>query len=419
MGYLELLRGNANFRNLWLGDLVSLLGDWFNLIATATLVATLTGSGVAVGGLLAIRMLSVFFASPFAGVAADRFDRKTILIVSDLLRAVVVLGFLLVQEPGDVWLLYVLTCIQMALSGFFFPARRAILPDVVEPAELGTANALSSATWSVMLAIGAGLGGVVAGTWGLAPAFLIDAATFLVSVAFLTRVKPRPTPVAAGSGAGMRGALRQYVDGLKYLVRAKDILAIAMHKPCNALFVAGGFGVIQVVLTREVFVYGKEGSLGLGLLYACVGIGTGFGPLIARRFTGDRHRPMRVVLGLAYLASALGLLTVGLADVFWVVLLGGAIRGFGGGTGWVFSTQLMLVLVPNHVRGRVFSTEFATMTLFSAAGSFGVGVLLDSTSLGVQGTLFLLAGLALIPAALWTVWIRVGTPASPPRDTRR
>ena len=101
VGYVELIRTNRNFRYLWFGQIVSLLGDWFNFIAAATLTAKLTGSGVAVGGLLALRMLSVFFASPFAGVAADRFDRKTILIVSDLLRAVVVLGFLLVETKED------------------------------------------------------------------------------------------------------------------------------------------------------------------------------------------------------------------------------------------------------------------------------------------------------------------------------
>jgi len=164
IGYAALVRGNANFRNLWLGQIISLLGDWFNLIASAALVGMLTQSGLAIGSLFVVRMLAPFLISPIAGVVADRYNRKHILIAADLVRAATVFGFLLVREPGDVWLLYALTAVQLALSGFFFPARNAILPDITTQDELGAANALSSATWSVMLALGAALGGLVSGT---------------------------------------------------------------------------------------------------------------------------------------------------------------------------------------------------------------------------------------------------------------
>ena len=95
-GYCQLIRENANFRLLWLGQIASLLGDWFNLIASAALVATLTKSGFAVGGLFMVRMLAPFLVSPIAGVVADRYDRKIVLIWADLLRGVTVFGFLLV-----------------------------------------------------------------------------------------------------------------------------------------------------------------------------------------------------------------------------------------------------------------------------------------------------------------------------------
>jgi MFS family permease len=95
-GYVALLRNNSSYRNLWLGQVVSLLGDWFNLVATATLVQQLTGSSAQVGLLFALRMLAPFLVSPFAGVVADRFDRRRVLIATDLLRAAVVLGFVLV-----------------------------------------------------------------------------------------------------------------------------------------------------------------------------------------------------------------------------------------------------------------------------------------------------------------------------------
>ena len=172
IGYLALVRRNHNFRNLWYGQIVSLLGDWFDLIASAALIGVLTKSGLAISSLFVIRMLAPLLVSPFAGVAADRYDRRRILIITDLLRAITVLGFLLVRTPSQIWLLYTLTALQLGISGFFSPARDAILPDVVSAQELGAANALGSATWSVMLAMGAALGGLASGIWGIYPAFV-------------------------------------------------------------------------------------------------------------------------------------------------------------------------------------------------------------------------------------------------------
>ena len=137
VGYVALVRGNHNYRSLWCGEIVSLFGDWFDLIASATLVSRLTGSGLAVGGLFVLRMLAPFLISPVAGVLADRYDRKKLLIACDLSRAVIVLGFLLVRAPGQIWLLYVITALQLTVSGIFYPAREAILPDIVSRRELG------------------------------------------------------------------------------------------------------------------------------------------------------------------------------------------------------------------------------------------------------------------------------------------
>src|SRR5258708_654674 len=104
VGYVELLRANRNFRRLWIGRVVSQLGDWFNSVALFTLLLSLTGSGRAIGYVLIIKLLPAFFFGPLAGVAADRFNRKTVMIAADLARGVLVLGFLLVRTPAQVWL---------------------------------------------------------------------------------------------------------------------------------------------------------------------------------------------------------------------------------------------------------------------------------------------------------------------------
>lgn len=417
VGYVALVRGNDNFRYLWFGQIISLLGDWFNLIASASLIALLTQSGAAIGGLFVVRMLAPFLVSPVAGVIADRYNRKTILILTDISRAMAVLGFLLIRDASQIWLLYLLTAVQMGLSGFFFPARNAILPDIVEPAELGAANALSSATWSVMLAIGAAIGGLVSGTWGIYPAFTIDALTFLVSALFIAQIRYRPGQKMEDRDQTVIAALGQYLEGLRYLRRHVDILFIALHKGANAVLVSGGFHVVMVSLAEDKFMVGKGGGISLGLLFGVTGVGTGLGPIIARRFTGDRDRALRYAISVSYLLTAGGLLLAAPLANFGLVLVGATLRGVGGGLGWVFSTQLLLQLVPNQIRGRVFATEFAFLTLMSATGAAMTGRLID-TPLGISGVLGWMAGLILIPSMLWTAWLVFDQPPVPgPKET--
>jgi MFS family permease len=408
--YVQLVKENEQFRWLWFGQIVSLLGDWFNLIASAALLATLTESGLAVGGLFVARFLAPFIVSPVAGVFADRYNRKHILIAADLLRAVVVLGFLLVRDPDHVWLLYTLTAVQMGVSGFFFPARNAILPDIVTDEELGTANALSAATWSVMLGLGAALGGLVAGQFGAYPAFAIDSVTFLVSAVLIAKVVYDFSPELDKADQSVRAGLDQYLNGLRYLRDHKDILVITLHKAANALIVSGAFQVMQVRLTEQVFVIGEGGGTGLGIMYATVGVGTGVGPLVARYFTGDRDRPQRIAIAVSYVITAIGMVIMSSLASFEWVLVGTFLRGVGVGIGWVFSTQLLLQMLPNRVRGRVFATEFAIMTLLNACGAAAGGWALDQSGMGFSALIGAMGGLILIPGVLWVVWMTVRRP---------
>ena len=407
VGYVELLRRNRNYRLLWLGEIVSLLGDWFNLIASASLVAQLTQSGLAIGSLFVVRMLAPFIVSPIAGVVADRYDRRRILVITDVTRAITVCGFLLVREPGQVWLLYALTAVQLGISGFFFPTKNAILPDIVSSRELGAANAISSATWSVMLAFGAALGGLVAGAWGNRPAFILDALTFVASAVFILRIRYERPAALEDSGRTLGAALQQYLDGLRYLRRHAGILFIVLHKGAVSLMVSGGFQVVQVTIAEQVFVIGRGGGTSMGLMFALVGVGTGVGPIVARVFTGDRDRPLQIAILIGYFLAALGLALAAPLWSFAWVLFGTFIRGIGAGIVWVFSTQLLLQLVPNRVRGRVFATEFAILTLMNAIGAAAAGSALDS-NFTLTTMLLWMAGLTILPGFLWLLWLAVG-----------
>ena len=407
VSYTDLLRNNRNFRFLWFGQIVSLLGDWFNLVASAALVGLLTQSGLAVGSLFVVRMLAPFVVSPITGVVADRYNRKYILIAADLVRAMVVLGFLLVRDAGDVWLLYTLTAVQLALSGFFYPARTSILPELAGERELGAMNALSSATWSVMLALGAALGGLVAGAWGIYPAFALDTLTFLLSAALLAQIRMPAKLASATAEKTVAAAVRQYIDGLRYLRKNLDILIITLQKAILSLFLSAGFQVVLVAIAQQVFIVGEGGGIGMGLMFGLAGVGSGIGPILARKMTGDDGPTLKKAIAVAYLISILGSAVTAPLFNLPLALLGIIVRAIGGGIIWVFSAQLLLQSVPGRVQGRIFATEFMFFYLGSALASSVVGAALDS-NLSIPAIIWWMTGLTVVPMALWTLWVMKG-----------
>ena len=397
VGYFELLQTNSNFRWLWAGQLVSLLGDWFNIIASAILIHNLTESGLALGILFTIRMLAPFLIAPIAGICADRYNRKHILIVTDIVRGLLLIGFLFVRDENDIWLLYVLITLLFGVSGFFSPARSAILPDITTRSELGTANALSATTWSVMLALGAAIGGFTAGLFGVYTAFIIDGLTFFISAGLLLQIK---LPIAFAAKA-LRFE-RSKSSAMGYMLRHPDILFIALHKGAIALLLSSGFQVALVEIAKNHFIIGDDGAIGLGVMFCMGGVGSGIGPIVARIWTGDRDKPLRWSISLGYCIGTIGLAIAAPLLSFPIVVLGGFIRSVGGGIAWVFSTQLLLQRAPNEIRGRIFGTEFALFTLMGAVASATVGAMMDF--FGVRLVLWGMTALPLIPAILWGLW---------------
>ncbi len=397
VGYFELLRRNSNFRWLWGGQVVSLLGDWFNIIASAILIRNLTESGFALGLLFTIRMLAPFFVAPLAGICADRFNRKHILILTEIVRGLLLLGFLFVRDENDILLLYILVALLYGVSGFFSPARSAILPDITSSGELGTANALSATTWSVMLAFGAAIGGFTTGIFGVHTAFIIDGLTFFVSAGLLLNIKLPKQFVSKGLIHE-----RSKFSALGYMVRHPDIFFISLHKGAIGLLLSAGFMVVQVKIAKDIFIVGIDGAISLGLMYCMGGVGSGIGPIVTRIWTGDRDKPLRRSISLGYMIGAVGLLIAAPLLSLPIFVFGGFVRSVGGGIAWVFSTQLLLQRAPNEIRGRIFGTEFALFTLMSAVATAIVGAMMDL--FGVQVVLWGMAALPLIPAVLWWLW---------------
>src|SRR3984893_545916 len=187
--YGRLLRGNRNFRRLWLAQIVSEIGDWFYTLSIYTLLLQLTGHASSVALALVLQVLPQTFVGPMAGVVNDRLRRKHVMIAADLVRFAVVLAMLLVRSRSMVWMVYPLLLAETVMAAFFEPARNAVIPNIAAKEEILIANTLSSATWSVNLLIGASLGGVVAAFFGRDAVFILNALSFLASAVLIGGVR--------------------------------------------------------------------------------------------------------------------------------------------------------------------------------------------------------------------------------------
>lgn len=380
---------------------MSQLGDWFDTIAVYTIVLNLTGSGRAVGLVLVARFLPTFFIGPLSGVLADRFSRRSIMIVSDLLRAVVVLGFLLVRRPDQLWLVYVLTVFQLAFSAFFEPAKTAAIPSIVSERELVSANAIASVTWSAMLTLGAAVGGLVTGWFGTNAAFVLDSLTFIGSALLVASVRfpPRPARVKSKITVAKALGITDTIEGARYVKKRPRVLALLLVKPSWGL--GGGILTLLAVFGEKIFPVGGSTATGIGVLFAARGIGTAVGPIAARRLAGDAPRRMQTSIGIAFLIGGVFYIAFGGARSFLFALAVLLIAHCGGSILWVFSTVLLQQTVEDKFRGRVFAAELALLTLTMAASNYITGELLDRFHYSPRTVTIGIGVLFLIPGAIW------------------
>jgi predicted MFS family arabinose efflux permease len=406
VGYIDLLKRNRSFRQLWLGQVVSQMGDWFDTIALYTIILNLTGSGRDVGLLLVARFVPSFFCGPLSGVVADRFSRRTIMIVTDVLRAVVVLGFLFVRRADQLWIIYVLTVLQLGLSTFFEPAKTAVIPSIVSHRELVAANAISSVTWSIMLTLGAAIGGVITGWFGTNAAFILDALSYLLSawLIFTVRLPKRPPRERQKLSFAKAIGITDTIEGIRYVKDRVRVFALLMVKPAWGL--GGGILTLLAVFGERIFPVGKSAATGIGVLFAARGIGTAVGPIVARRIAGEGDRRMQITIGIAFLIGGVFYMAFGSATSFILALIVLGVAHMGGSILWVFSTVLLQRSVEDNFRGRVFAAELALLTLTMAASNYVTGELLDRFGISPRVVTIGIGLLFVVPGIIWFITYR-------------
>ncbi len=397
--YLALLKTNRPFRNLWYGQVISELGDWLNTIAIYSLILQLSGSGMAIATAMMAKLLPIFFVSPIAGVIIDRTSRKKVMIASDVLRFIIVLGFLLVDDEGDLWLVYTLVVLEISMAGFFEPARSAIIPSLIARKDLVTANALSGSTWSIMLAFGAALGGLVVSLFGIRTAFILDAFTFLLSAWFISRIPIKLEKSYAQRKNHEQGGYKNFIEGMRYLFAEPIILGLSLLK--TGLAISGGIITLIPLYAHQLLASPSAISLGIGVMYSARGVGAAIGPVLVRKIFGDSPRVLKTAISSGFFLGAVSYafmiqsdsllgasVCIGLATLFGSII-------------WVYSSALIHMEAEEEFLGRIFSTELGILTLVMGISNWAVGFAVDQLELSLETVVFWMAGLLVVPGILW------------------
>jgi MFS family permease len=392
------LAQNGSFGALWVGQLVSLFGDRIHQIALAFLVLEATDSAIAVGLTFFAATLPNLVIGPVAGALVDRWDQKRVMIVSDLLRAAIVV-VIPIAAAANVMLVYPLVFGLTTISIFFRPARTAVIPRIVREDELVAAN---SAVWladSMADVLGYPLATLFVTLLGssLAVAFWLDAVTYLASALLIvTMTIPPLVHLAAAAVPGLRGLRNELVDGWRFL-RGDTVL---LHNTVQAVVGQFAIGItigLMAVYAQDVLVSDAFGPKArYGFIEAAIGIGNLVGGFAIGLVGARIARGKMVIAGyVGYGACVAGLALTGNLGV----ALGLALAMGVANMAFVIPTQtLFMERTPNDMIGRVisfrFSAVFGSMTLAMAAGGIFGEFLGSAAVFFVFGILTVLAGLA-------------------------
>ena len=391
----SLLKRNPDFRRLYFASVISLGGDWFLLIALLGQVLTLTEQALMVAFVIAAQDLTYFLASPVAGVLVDRLDRRRLMIVCDIARAVLVLGFLFVQSEDQVWMLFVLLAATASFGAVFEPAASAALPNVVDERDLSTANALSGSLWGTMLAVGGALGGVVAGVFGRDVAIVVDSVSFVLSAILIVRVR-RPFSQRRPAPEHRASVREDTVETVRYARRDHRVLALLTVK--FGWGIAGGVLVLLPLLAIDRF---DAGEIGLGMLMMARGVGALVGPFVGRAVIGPRDHRLFGAIGGALAVFGVGYALLGLAPALVFAMGAVLLAHVGGGAQWTLSSYGLQRIVPDRIRGRIFAFDFMLVTLTFGLSSILTGWLADV--IGPTTTALTMGSLALGWAVVWAL----------------
>ena len=401
--YVRLVRENKTYRQFWLAAFISMFGEWFNTIALFLLILKYTDSELLLGILMAVRMGCFALMQPFFGLLADRVNRKKLMIITNILQMFLALVFIAVDGPEDMWWMFLCSGGMMAMHGLYVTAERAALPNIVHSEDLTTANALDSATWSTALCLGAFAGGLVVSEFGVNVAFVIDSVTFLIGTILLIPLTVPQTFDKMSSGSIITSAFKDIWIGQKRIKSDPRLFRIIFAKTSWNIAGGGLAGVFLVLAGNDIEFVGA--ALGFGIFFFARGVGTGIGPILARRMFKNSEKWPRLI-GLLIMVSGLFYLLVGfsLNGPLLVTLALVTLAHTASGGNWVLSTVLTQQWVEDEMRGRVFSTDMLLLSLGQVVSTISAGFLVEHDYVNLQQGILAYACLMILSGFIFTLW---------------
>ncbi len=408
--FLALLRSNRNYRNTWLAQVVSEIGDYFNNVAVFSLVLQTTGSGLVVSGVMLARAIPAVAAGPVAGVVLDRFDRKRIMIASDLVRAVVAAAFLLTIGEPRPWLLYTLSALLMFASPFFSSGRAATLPTITTPHELHTANSLTQTTQWATITIGTLAAGYATAWLGYRGAFVFNALSFLFSAWAIAKLRGDFRPRrGTETPHGTLQPWAEYREGLRYMRSVPLIFGIAM---ISVGWATGG-GAAQILFAlfgEQVF---HRGPAGIGTIWGMAGVGLLLGGAVGH-WTGRRagFTGYKRAVSVSYISHGLTYVLFSQMENYAAALAMILLSRVGMAVSSVLNQYQLLRHTPDELRGRVFSTLESLRWAIMIASMAAAGIASQYFSPRAIG---LVAGILSSLTAVWWTWADIAGRLPEPR----
>jgi len=394
--YITLVSQNHDYRRLWIAQIISNFGDWFGILALYAVIQVYSGSELLLGLIIVVKMLSLAVFSPIAGYIADRFNRRRLMVVCNIFRGFTVLGLLLIVSYETLWLAYLLTAIQMMFSAVFEPAKTSSIPNITTSKELVNANILSAASWSIIFTTGMAIGGFATALLGTSAVFIINGITYFISAFFIFRTSIPQAVMSKFEKYRTRNPLKGIADGFRFILSHKEVMRPTFAK---AMFTSclGALVYMLIIVAEDILLMG---SIGLGILYAARGIGTGIGPVLGRRLF-KKESSWIYAMGLCMVFGGVMYAFVSTAEaLLWMSILV-ILAHVASGSNWVMSTVLLQRRAPDSFRGRVFSTEWLLFTLAQSVSVTLAALILEFQILDIRQTILMFSILLISVGLFW------------------
>ena len=401
VSYIGLLRSNGPYRRLFTANEISYIGDWFSMIALFLLAGEASdNSPLAIAGVLATRSFTFAPLEPLTGMLADRYPRKWLMVLGNVWSFIILVSALalgMLDSLESVYLLGMAMVVGRAISS---NAESAYVPNICTKEELLSANALSSGGWSAAMGIGAGIGGLTISKYGIETALWIDSLTFLIAILLILSLPHGGPEKSIQRSFSMRAMLSEIVSGWSYILSMPSIRRVVLAKAMWAS--GGGAQVFLLILIGKEAGFGDVAA-GIGILYMARGFGSGFGPIVSRRFMANRIL-IPYLLGGVLVISGAFYIAVAASEWTVIILVYVFISHGASGVNWVLSTTMLQQRSEDKWLGRVFGTDSLGITLTMGLSTVAAGLILENGILSLRETIIATGALQILAGIFWILF---------------